>query len=76
MQHDLLHAKRTSGFEQRGEYFLQSFIMKSKAIKNLQLIVVMHLSLAFPGWGTLGIPGGIATFYVKVTQFSKPWDMI
>ena len=38
--------------------------------------VVMHLSSAFPGWGTPGIPGGIATFYIKVTQFSEPSGMI
>ena len=37
---------------------------------------IMHLSSAFPGWGTPGIPGGIATFYIKVTQFSEPSGMI
>ena len=36
----------------------------------------MHLSLAFLGWGTPGIPGGIATFHIKVTQFSEPLGMI
>ena len=36
----------------------------------------MHMSSAFPGWGTPGIPGGIATFYIKVTQFSAPSGMI
>ena len=33
----------------------------------------MHLSSAFPGWGT---PGGITNFYIKVTQFSEPSGMI
>ena len=37
---------------------------------------IMHLSSAFPGWGTPGIPGGIATFYIKATQFSEPSGMI
>ena len=37
---------------------------------------LMHLSSAFPGWGTPRIPGGIATFYAKVTQFSEPSGMI
>ena len=38
----------------------------------------MHLSSAFlsSGWGTPGILGGIATFYIKVTQFSEPSGMI
>ena len=37
---------------------------------------VMHLSSGFPGWGTPGIPGGIAAFYIKVIQFSEPSGMI
>ena len=40
------------------------------------VIFLMHLSSAFPGWGTPGIPGGIATFYIKVIQFSEPSGMI
>ena len=41
-----------------------------------KVLLVMHLSSAFPGWGTPGIPGGIATFYIKTTQFSEPSGMI
>ena len=40
------------------------------------LEVLMHLSSASPGWGTPGIPGGIAAFYIKVIQFSEPSGMI
>ena len=40
------------------------------------ILLVMHLSSAFPGWGTPGIPGGIAIFYIKATQFSEPSGMI
>ena len=32
--------------------------------------------IGFPGMGDPGIPGGIATFYIKVTQFSEPSGII
>ena len=34
------------------------------------------LVMGFPGMGDPGIPGGIATFYIKVTQLSEPLGMI
>ena len=44
--------------------------------RKLVVFWFMHLSSAFPGWGTPGIPEGIATFYINVTQFSEPSGMI
>ena len=47
-----------------------------QSLKYSITLVLIHMSSAFPGWGTPGIPGGIATFYIKVTRFSEPSGMI